>query len=356
MKKLILTCCFPITIFSQIDSNRINQYLDSVMQSRNIPGLSIAVIKEKKVVFESEKGLSNVELNAKVTKSSVFELASLTKPFTGVAILKLVSQGKVNLDHSISKYIDSIPNQWNTITIKNLLNHTSGLPEQVVLSHGFSPVMDVSTKEQFELIKEKALEFIPNDKGLYSDPGYFLLGMIIEKVSNKTYAQFMQSEIFEPIGMLQTQIQDKWKIISNRVSAYGYNRGMLINGRRDYQHELPSHYGVLSTIADLIKWDNALRDYKIINKKLLDESFKPSLISNGDKNEIWGSNYGYGWMLGELKGRLYAEHGGFSGTHLIHFIDKDLTVIVLTNLDLRSKSNPRGIAHYIAGFFLEESD
>ena len=352
MKRLFFLAFFPITIFAQTKEKDLITYLDSTMTARQIPGMSIAVIENKKVHFRFEKGLANVELNSKINSNSVYELASLTKPFTALTVLKLAEQNLLDLDSSIIKYIDDAPKEWKGITIKHLLTQSSGFAEQIILAHGFSPVMDVTTKDQFDLIVERPLMFEAGEKGQYSDPGYFLLGMIIEKVTGKAYSQFISDEVFNPSDMNKSQIQNKWEIIKNRVNPYTIRQGKLLNGRRDYQHELPSHFGIISTLNDLISFDNMLRQNKLLSKQYKDIMFTSGKLNSGEDVVVWGENYGSGWMLGEVNGERYAQHGGFTGTHLLHFIDRDLTIVVLTNLDVRSKSNPRQIAHYIAEKYL----
>lgn len=355
MKKVILLLCFPITMMGQVNSEKVNIYLDSIMNARNIPGVSVAIIQDSKVAYIKSLGIANMETNTSVTNESVYQLASLTKPFTALCIMKLVEQGKIDLENSITKYIDSLPEEYKPITVKHLLTHTGGFPDQVNLVYDNSPVMDISTKKQLEIILEVPLLFPAGESCSYADPGYFLLGMIIENVSGLKYNTYLEQKIFKPLGMEHTLVENRWEIIENRVAPYKFYKNRIINGRRDYQHELPSHFGILSTISDLIKWDIAIRDNSIISSSSLKKTWTPATLNNGNDALTWGINYGYGWMLGNIQGEKYAEHGGFSGTHLLHFIDKDLTVIVLTNLDVHSKSNPRNIAHHLAINILELS-
>lgn len=324
-------------------------YIEKVMNDRNIPGVSIAVIQNQKTTFIKSFGTANLETNTKVTNESVFQLASLTKPFTALCIMKLVEEGKVDLKSSITNYIDSLPEGYKLITVHNLLTHTAGFPDQVNLVYDNSPVMDISTEKQLEIILEEPLLFPAGESCSYADPGYFLLGMIIEKASGLKYNDYLQQEIFEPLGMEHSLIEDRSTIIKNRVAPYRYLNNRIINARRDYQHELPSHFGILSTITDLTKWDIALRNNSIVSSGSLSDMWTPAVLNNGNDALTWGINYGYGWMLGDVRGHKFAEHGGFTGTFDLHFIDKNLSVIVLTNLDLMSNSDPRSIAHHIAG-------
>ena len=336
--------------------NEISNYIVKVMKDRNIPGVSVAVIQDQKITFMKSFGIANLETNTSVTNESVFQLASLTKPFTALCIIKLVEQGKINLQNPITSYIDSLPKEYELITVHHLLTHTAGFPDQVNLVYDNSPVMDISTEKQLEIILNKPLLFPAGEGCSYADPGYFLLGMIIERASGLKYKDYLQKEVFGPIGMEHSLVEDRWAIIKNRVAPYKYINNKNINGRRDYQHELPSHFGILSTITDLTKWEIALRDNRIVKASSLEKMWTPAVLNNGNDALTWGVNYGYGWMLGDVRGHKYAEHGGFSGTHDLHFIDKNLSVIVLTNLDVMSKSDPRSIAHNIAALVDAELD
>lgn len=329
-------------------NKEITNYVEKTIKERNIPGASVAVIKDSKVIFIQSFGFANIETNTTVNNESVFQLASLTKPFTALCIIKLVEQGKVDLNKSITNYIDSLPKEYNSITVHSLLTHTAGFQDQINLEYENSPVMDISTKKQLEIIKKSPLLFPVGEACSYADPGYFLLGMIIEKASGLSYHDYLQQEIFKPLMMTHSLVENRWEIIKNRVSPYKFVSNKIINGRRDYQHELPSHYGILSTIEDLVKWESALRGNSIVSSSSLKKMFTPAVLNNGNDALTWGANYGYGWMLGDVRGHQYAEHGGFSGTHCLYFIDKKLSVIVLTNLDVMSNSDPRSIAHNIA--------
>lgn len=342
---LILSILLSETVSAQ--DKEISNYIEKVMNERNIPGVSIAVVQDQKITFMKSFGMANLETNSPVTNESVFQLASLTKPFTALCVMKLVEQGKINLQNPITSYIDSLPEAYKKITVHHLLTHTAGFPDQLNLVYDNSPVMNISTKKQLEIILNEPLLFPVGEGCSYADPGYFLLGMVIEEASGLKYKDYLKQKIFEPIGMELSLVEDRWAIIKNRVAPYRY-ANKIINGRRDYQHELPSHYGILSTLADLAKWEIALRDNRIVNSNSLEKMWTPAVLNNGDDAMTWGANYGYGWMLGDVRGHKYAEHGGFTGTHDLHFINKNLSVIVLTNLDVIN-SDPRSIAHHIAG-------
>ncbi|HEU5237777.1 MAG TPA: serine hydrolase domain-containing protein, partial [Pyrinomonadaceae bacterium] len=183
------------------------------MQKRRIPGLALAVVKDGKVIKAQGYGVANLETEAPVTPETVFELASITKTFTATAIMILVEEGKVNIDDHISKYLEKTPDSWKNITVRHLLTHTSGLP---TLGKDFKSMvwtLDVSTAAMYDAARKDTLGFAAGDKWEYSDVGYFLLGMIIEKGSGQRYADFLAKRIFQPAGMTNTSVLNQYKVI-----------------------------------------------------------------------------------------------------------------------------------------------
>ncbi|HEY7545166.1 MAG TPA: serine hydrolase domain-containing protein, partial [Blastocatellia bacterium] len=199
-------------------ADKIDSYISQKMESYRIPGAVIAAVDKGKVVLKKAYGKANLETDTPVKINSVFELASLTKPFTATAIMLLVEAGKVELDNSIGTYIDNAPDSWKNITVRHLLTHTAGFPGEVPVQWEGSPLMNVTARQQFDFIARAPLLFPPGERSLYSDPGYILLGMIIEKASGQSYREFVQKRIFEPLQMTDSSVLDQWRIIKNRVS------------------------------------------------------------------------------------------------------------------------------------------
>jgi CubicO group peptidase (beta-lactamase class C family) len=337
-------------LFVKEPPDALDEFIQKEMEKKQIPGLAFSVVRYGDVLMTRTYGLANLETGTPVTTSSVFELASLTKPFTATAVMLLVQDGRVSLEDPITKYIDGSPDDWKAVRVRHLLTHTAGFGEQSIVERQGLPVMDVSTKQQFDLIRQTPRLFPAGQKAAYSDPGYFLLGMIIEKASGLPYAQFMEERIFKPLGMTGTSVLDQSRIIKNRVSPYTINgEGVLRRGRRDIQHELPSFFGVYSTIDDMIKWEKSLVEGTLLPKALLDTMWTPALLNDGSVAQVDGQPYGFGWELGEVRYHRGIGHGGFTGTFMQRLPDDGLTVIVLTNLDLVSGNAPNMIARGLAG-------
>jgi CubicO group peptidase (beta-lactamase class C family) len=318
------------------------------MRDRRIPGAAVAVIDRGRVVLAKAYGFANLETETPLDTNAVFELASVTKQFTAAAIMLLVQDGKVRLDTTIAAYIDSTPGAWAPVTVRELLTHTGGIGTNGIVQVGGSPLLRMTTSQVFDFVAHQPLTFPPGEGAFYSDPGYFLLGMIIEKASGQSYRQFMQTRIFDPLHMTSSSILDRTRIVKHRVSTYELRQGELVNWRRDWDYELPAFFGVWSTLADLVRWDAALRDSTLLPGAALRQMWTPAMQTNGQPARVFDRLYGFGWELGDLRGHRTVGHSGASGAYVLRFVDEPLTVIVLTNL-LAGNGRPLALAQSIAG-------
>lgn len=341
------------TISAQTDP--IDSYVQAEMKSRSIPGLALVVVKNGDIVKMKGYGFANLEHDAPVTPDTVFELASVSKHFTATAIMLLVEQGKVKLDDPINRYLPASPEPWKAITVRHLLTHTAGLP---AMAKGFNSLReggwraDYTTAQMFESAVKDPMSFAPGENWQYSDVGYFLLGMIIEKASGVSYRNFLAQHFFQPIGMASTSVTDLWTIVKNRAAGYTTRGDRLVNGRRVVQFELPSAGGVWSTVGDLTKWDNALAAGKVVKPSSLEQMWTPVKLNNGGSYV-----YGFGWVIDEKRGHRMITHTGVTGTEYTRFPDHKLTVIVLTNLHVpigRTTSNAWGLTKGVAGHFIPD--
>ncbi len=313
----------------------VDLYLQFEMKKRRIPGLALVVIKDGEIVKMQGYGIANLEHDTPVTPDTVFDLASVTKQFTATAIMSLVEDGKVKLDDPIIKYLPRSPRKWNGITVRHLLTHTAGLAS---LDDGFASLpgkIDYTTAEFFKSATEDPMSFAPGANYQYSDVGYFLLGMIIEKASGQRYGDFLAERFFKPLGMTSTSIDDQWAVVKNRAAGYTIRNGQIANIRRVQQVELLSHCGVFSTVRDLAKWDNALGSGKVVKESSLAAMWTPVKLNNGSPYP-----YGFGWEIGAEQGHKTISHSGYTGTEYTRFPDDKLTVIALTNLGLHNGDEP----------------
>ncbi len=331
-----------------------DEYIQVEMKKRRIPGLALAVVKSGEIVKLQGYGSANLEHDVRVTPDTVFVLASVTKPFTATAIMRLVEQGHLKLNDLIIKYLPRSPKKWRGITIRHLLTHTAGMVGH--LDDGFFSALnektDITTAEDFRAAAKDPISFTPGTRHHYSDAGYFLLGMIIEKASSQPYRDFMAEQFFRPLGMTSTSILDQWAIVKHRAAGYTIRDGQVINIRWIWQEEVPSHWGILSTVRDLAKWDQALAAGKVVKESTLTEMWTPVRLNNGQSYP-----YGYGWEVEQLADRRIITHPGLSGTEYTILPDDKLTIIVLTNLggyldlfEVGSWGLTRGVARrYLSG-------
>jgi CubicO group peptidase (beta-lactamase class C family) len=212
--------------------------------------------------------------------------------------------------------------------------------------------MHYSTAQMFKSAVQDPLSFAPGERYQYSDVGYFLLGMILEKVSGRRYSDFLNERFFQPLGMTATSVIDQWAIVKNRAAGYTLRDGRLARIRRDSQVELPSHFGVLSSVRDLLRWDAALASGKAVKPASLQLMWTPVKLNDGSTHP-----YGFGWAVDERRGHRRISHTGITGTEYSRYPDDGLVVIVLTNLGAQvggpTGINSWGLTHGVAGRYIE---
>ena len=263
-----------------------------------------------------------------------------------------VEDGKIDLSESVRKYVTGLPESWDKTTVAHLLSHTAGLPLLFPQEEDGPPLLEVTAASQFASLIKMQLLSAPGTRGEYSDPGYFLLGVVIEKVSGKRYGDFLSERIFKPLQMNATQLIDHWKIVKNRVSCYILPRNELLNARRDYQVELPSYFAIRSTVEDLAKWERALVESKVLKRETLIKVWTPAKLADGRESSVGGRPYGYGWMLGDFERHQIAGHSRVTGTDMLRLLDNGTTVIVLTNLGV-ARSQPGSLARGVVSRYLQ---
>jgi CubicO group peptidase (beta-lactamase class C family) len=334
----------------------VEAYLKSEMASDHIPGLSVGVVQNGKLVLAHGYGLANIESDERATKETVYEIASITKTFTATAIMMLVEEGKIELDQPISRYLSHPPawnNAWSNITVRQLLTHTSGIPNFKDLE-GFADWM--GKDDLLKGVASRKLEFDPGAQSSYSNTGYLLLGLIIESVSRKPFGTFLQERIFEPLGMAATRVNDPNESTRNRACGYQ----AIHNEINDTYHsdKLPAWHPrgtfasgcLVSTVEDLLKWDAALYTEKLLTKSSLEQMWIPAVL----KSEGTGQ-YGFGWEVGKHRGHGYIGHGGRTqgfGGYMMRFVCDRLTVILLTNSNWKYENQLFSLVAGIARYYL----
>jgi D-alanyl-D-alanine carboxypeptidase len=311
------------------------------MKAQRIPGLSLAIVKDGKVIKTQGYGLANLEVSAPATPQTVYELASMTKQFTAMAIMLLVNEKKLLLDDRLSRYVGDVPEAWEGVTIRHLLNHTSGIANHTEMKVIIDDEgREYTRAEMFALIAKAPVKFKPGEEWAYNDSGYFLLAQVVEMASALSYDQFLMQRIFKPLGMTVTQSTVLDEVVPHRASGYIWRDGQFRRGRPISPTQSLGGGHLRSSVQDLAKWDAALNGEKLLPRRLLDEMWTPGKLTNGRAvpsyyTGLKDSSYGFGWVLGDLNRHRFVEHGGSisSGytSDILRFPDDRLTVIILTN-------------------------
>ena len=328
---------------SSLRCSQANKYseLISCMKSKGLSTGNILVYEKGEIVFQSSNGLRSIDPIDSLTLNSQFRLASVSKQFTSVAVMKLKQEGKLDYDQKVSSILNDFPH--DNITIKHLLQHTSGIADYIkIINQNYVP--QNSTKRNIlgnnEILdifynSNPKLKFQPGEKYEYSNTGYLVLASIVEEVSKQHFREFLKENIFDPLNMNNTLLYSYKEgydsDMPNRVFGYSLNEDKDGYELNDYHivNDVRGDGGIYSTINDLFKWNMALLDYKVVPKKLLDEAWRVGTLNNG---EDFG--YGYGWVIGErTKPKSVFHSGGWVGfvTYLYNEIDTKSGYVILTN-------------------------
>ena len=286
---------------------------------------AVLVTKGDTVILDKAYGTANLELKVPNTTQTKFRIGSVTKQFTAAAILLLEERGKLKTSDLLKSYLPDIPAAWDKVTILHLLTHTSGIFNYTSLPEmGEFKRRKLSPSQVADLVKDKPLEFSPGERHKYSNTGYVVLGEVIEKASGQSYAQFLQTQIFDPLGLKNTGYEDQSVILAGRAAGYERRDGKLINSSF-IDMSVPFSAGALySTTHDLLAWENALFAGKLISPSSLQKMITP-----------FKDGYGYGLIINSIDGHKRIQHfGGIDGfsSALSRYPDDQLTIIVLNNV------------------------
>jgi len=269
--------------------------VDRVMAERRkltrTPSVAYAVVRNGKVIHVRAIGDANLETISPAKRETLYEIGSMTKQFTAAGILKLVDEGKVNLDDPISKYLRDLPEGWKKLTIRQCLSHTAGLKDHLV-SFSALRTEPVRASDIYAKLGPLKLDFEPGTAWSYSNTGYVVATEIIESVSGETYGKFLKTKVFDPLGMKHTTVSDPDRMIPNRVRGYqltanGYRNAPVINPT------LASGAGnLLSTVDDLARWEAALETGKILKPETMKAFLEPVNLTSGRS-----SGYSLGWFI-----------------------------------------------------------
>ncbi|MDJ0656951.1 MAG: serine hydrolase [Xanthomonadales bacterium] len=335
MRKLYLGLVLLLGLTAAHGNTAYREILEASYPSDG-PGAAVLVVKKGEVVYRDAHGMANIELGVPLRPDHVFRLGSITKQFTGAAIMLLVEEGKVDLDAPIQTYLPDYPDHGHTITTRHLLTHTSGIFSYTSIPGymGSGEIRaDLTTDELVEVFDDLEMNFAPGERYSYSNSGYVLAGAIIEKVSGMSYADFVQQRIFDPLGMTNSHYGGP-QMIPGRASGYSQDGEGVVNAEFLSMTQPHAAGSLLSSVDDMQKWNEALFGGEILSKESMAEMIKPFELNDGEE-----SRYGLGLSVEEFRGETSVSHGGgihgFT-THGRWLPDQDIYVIALTNTNGQS--------------------
>jgi CubicO group peptidase (beta-lactamase class C family) len=315
---------------------KVDELIDGHMKATGFSG-SVLLAKDGKPLVANGYGFANVEWQVPNTTTTKFRIGSITKQFTSMIIMQLREQGKIKLEDSMCLYVAPCPDTWKPVTIHHLLTHTSGIPTYTGIPAWREVNMAPKTTDQIiAFFRDMPLQWTPGERYAYNNSGYFLLGVIIEKITGRKYEQALQEMILTPLGLSDTGYDWTKTIIPKRASGYtGVGSSLANTAPLDMQHPY-SAGSMYSTVEDLLKWDQAL--------------YTTKLLPDGAKQIMWTpfrNDYAYGWNVAPASAAMFGGHrrvmhgGGINGfsAMIVRLPEPRMTAIVLSNNDSASASN-----------------
>lgn len=343
----LLSLLLILFILPPLVADEVDDLVKAEIKRLNIPAVSIAVVRDGKIIKEAGYGFANLEHQVAAKPETIYQSGSVGKQFTAALVMLLVEDGKLGLDDLISKHLPQAPELWKDITVRHLLTHTSGLGDpylRIDLTKSY-------TDDQLLAIEGTIpLKFSPGTKWAYSNTGYHVLGFLCNKVGGKFYGDQLVERIFKPCGMTTARMINEHDIIPNRAAGYRWNDGKIKNQMWVSPSMNTTADGSLYlTVRDLAQWDAALLGDKLLKPSSKEAMWTPVKLSDGKTYP-----YGFGWLLAPENGHKCISHGGaWQGftTYIARYVDDHITVIVLTN---RSGINPGRLnkliaEHYVPG-------
>lgn len=332
------------------------QKVDDIFAAYNhphSPGCSVGILRDGRVVYHRSYGEASLELGVPLADDSVFYLASVSKQFTAAAVVLAAEQGHLSLDDDVRKYVPELPDYGHPITLRQLLHHTSGLRDFLALAYlSGRDIGELSSPDEvLRLIaRQKGLNNAPGAEFIYSNSNYFLAGVVVQRATGKSLADFAAQNIFQPLGMSHTRYYDDNRVVvPGRVAAYDQEKDGKFAVDWSTTYDIVGGGGLLSTVADLERWDENFYQNRLGKGTLPKELQARGLLNNGKP-----LNYGLGLWLGSYRGLATVEHsGGTFGyrTELLRFPAQRFSVIELCNVQ---SANVEHLARQIADLYLSD--
>lgn len=354
---LVIAMASAVSTVAPVQADEIDDFIEKQMASRNIPGLQLAIVRDNKIVKTGHYGYSNLQDSIKVSDNTLFPINSMTKAFTGVAIMQLVEQGKIAVDDPVSKHLSDLPQAWRAVTIKQLLAHTSGLP--LIMSGHFAELIPAKSPEDaFEQTRSLPMRSEPNTRFEYNQTGYILLGQIIDKHAGMPFVEFITQQQLNKVPMPLTAgagFGQSQYIVKNQARQYFYGpEGRLENYLGGYAPMLRTAAGMSASATELASYSIALRQGKLFKtKESLDTLWQPARLNNGKTagfNQL-ENGYAMGWQTWHREQHPAISASGGNASSMVIYPEDDLTIIVTSN---KLGSSPVRFIDEIAGFFIPQ--
>lgn len=348
--------CLMLAGFSFAQSQSITDTVDRLFADWNTtgsPGCALAVVKDGRIIYERGYGMANLELSVAITPQSVFDIGSVSKEITAMAMLLLVQDGKISLEDDIRKYVPELPDYGNTITLRNMLNHTSGLRNYDDLFDLVGiPEADLTTdRDALELtVRQKGVNFKPGEEFLYSDTNFFLMSIVVKRVTGQTLRQFAQERIFGPLGMISTHYHDDHTmIVARRATGYApHNGGGFEMDMSNF--EQVGDGSVMTTVEDLFKWDQNFEHPEVGGPESIRQLTSPGKLNNGQ-----AIPYGMGLFIDHYRGLKWIHHSGeWVGYRAAFSRFPEQHFSTLLTCNCVGSMNPMGLAKQVADIYLAD--
>ena len=330
----LLGCCVAIVAIAGhagAQGDSVDAFARAYLQRHKIPSAAIAVVHHGRVVKAAGYGVANLELNVAATEHSVFEIGSMSKQVTAEAVMMLVEAGTLSLDDPLSRYLPELPKAWDGILLRHLLTHTSGLPDWEG-DPEFSYRREYTPAEFIAFVARHPLDFPPGSKWAYTNSAFPLLGLVVEKASGMPYQRFVTERIFKPAGMIETRFRHPPDIVPNRTDGYVDQGGVLLHGEALRPAILAPNGGVLSTAADMARWNIALSNGTLLKPATMQQMLAPVRLNDGSTFSA-----GIAWFLDDFRGHRMVLHNGSTvagySSVIYRYLGDDLSVVVLLNID-----------------------
>ena len=345
---------FDISLFSQIAPERASA-IDSIFQKyqrTDWPGCAVAVIEHGEILYKRGYGMADLERDIPVSSNTVFYAGSLAKQFVAAAALLLEEQGKLQLSDGLHAYLPDFPDYGQKIELRHLIQHQSGIKDyfQIFEEKGLNYLDDISMEKVYALIKdEPGLEFSPGEKFSYSNSGYLILSLIIERISGESLGTFIDKRIFQPLKMQDSRFVDNSEqIIKRRALGYRKNVHDEIENMT-MRFRLVGSGGMYTTVEDLAKWDQNFNDPVVGSPTFLNKFLKTASLNNGRD-----TRYAFGIRRDSFRGLPVIGHSGSLGgyrTQYLRFPNQQFSIAIMCNM---ANCKPGERAHDIASIFLSD--